>query len=136
MYLINVQEAVIRYSSLSSVVHSFPENLPLYLINTSFPKNFQSPVTYRRLISVPYKHIVYISVHCRQTLFVHYCIPRYVYYCGNVSRKTSTVDVCRGCRYKVQPLFERCTLFTQKFNHSRSYSKIFILDLFYYFHLI
>ena len=39
-------EGVIRYSPFFSVVPYFSENFPLYLINTSFPKNFRNSVPY------------------------------------------------------------------------------------------
>ena len=48
--------AVIRYSPNSSVVPYFSENLPLYLINTRFPKNSQNPLPYRRPLPEPYRY--------------------------------------------------------------------------------
>ena len=49
---------VIRYRPFLSVVPYFSENLPLYLINTPFPKNFQNTVPYRR----PFSETLFLSI--------------------------------------------------------------------------
>ena len=50
-YILLQGRGVIRYRPFLSVVPYFSENVPLYLINTLFPKNFQNTVPYRRPFS-------------------------------------------------------------------------------------
>ena len=72
---------VIRYSPFLSIVPYFSENLPLYLINTPFPENFQNPVPYIRSFSenLIFEHITQIF-----TIFS----PLILEYCGLIRNKT------------------------------------------------
>ena len=83
------REAVIRYSRNSGVVPYFSEILPLYLIDTHFPKNSQNPVPYRHLLAVPYNGPLYLRwyllLSCTSEEYFKIQVFLEIQFCQNLS---------------------------------------------------